>query len=67
MDHFPLTSVGGLLEVQQLRVKERVAKNLFALHEDTPWKHDRASMYMESMVATIEHAHSNAVQTEMNE
>ena len=36
MDHFPLTSVGGLLEVQQLRVKEQVAKNLFALHEDTP-------------------------------
>ena len=33
----------------------------------SPRKHDSASTYMESIVASVEHAHHNAVQREMNE
>ena len=55
-------AVGRLLEVGQLWAKSmhlamKRLENLSALHADTPWKHDQASTYMESMVALIKHTH----------
>ena len=60
-------TVGRLIEVGWLRAKEDAfvhgaAKNLFVLRADTPWKQNHTSMYIESIMASIEHAHNNAVQ-----
>ena len=64
--HFIRTNVepsktfrGGALLVKSMRLAVKWLKNLIALCADTPWKHDHASTYMESMVVLIEHTHEN--------
>ena len=42
----------------RLAVKRLI--NLSILRADTPRKHDRASTYMKTMVALIEHTHKNS-------